>query len=716
MCLVDLPTGGGKSLLGSWVLRNAKGRGVYVCPTKKLQTQIIKESKTWTGWVGEVVCLFGRQNYWCDEKLDTLISDSTTSDTTQRILQNMQTSYEQDDSVPPRDFFCEECDQEAYTVEETDALWEKVSSPCECCRITTERLKEEGASMEQICNHIREEGCEYDKRRYRARQCKMLVLNAAQFFAFIAFNTDEINFVEDTFVIDEGHLLADHTESLLKLRPTNFDLKAAIETVNQYRSDSIASGILELTKTIPTEDDLLVFQSESFCAQLGRCKNKLDHANLKNATHFLRESKSHLEVKESIDDPEIEHGKILGENQSETELLLQKWKSAMSILSISESFKATLCELTGCIPSTISPSETRRILNEAPMTTLKEVARNTPALQSIIDLLVPDSETTSTLTEVYSKLHRIDQLYYDLNVLQLAANYDTWSAHTSNRDYVPTLKRDGTVEYSPTIGLIARRIREEVWDQVQTRVLVLSATLINLQDLNDPFRTIRAQLGINVAAELHMDQVFDRNRIRILSPKMPKWNSKADQDTKNEYRNQQANAIQREVSNVRDGNKSVLVLGPSANEEADEMYERLKGKCQGWVHIHAKKHTRLLREFCDGKLGHAIIYGGNSEATGMDLPGRLGLVVITRPPNPQLFHPRIEYHRLQANKRLYWNLYTFKRDQLALQAAGRLQRKNTDEGTVLFLGEGTPPSAKRQKTTSQVVNMAWQRTKSVDRG
>lgn len=71
----------------------------------------------------------------------------------------------------------------------------------------------------------------------------------------------------------------------------------------------------------------------------------------------------------------------------------------------------------------------------------------------------------------------------------------------------------------------------------------------------------------------------------------------------------------------------------------------------------------------------------------------------------------MEYHYTLQKKELcpsamsdFWNLYNFARDQMALQAGGRLQRLASDRGILLILGED---GKNWSLPISEVTHRAW---------
>ena len=727
VALVELPTGGGKSLLGSWMLHQAPGRGIYVCPTKKLQMQLATEASTWPGWDGPIVCLFGRNNYLCEKKVAKFMRES--DDTrAKNILTAVRASFAS--NVPPYEHFCEECLQQDVSPDETEELWQHVSAQkCSCSEDTFHSMQQEGCSESEIYQAIESNGCEYEKRKCRAKGCKMLIINAALFFNLLM-HTKQIDLTKDWIVIDEGHLLHEYADILFKARPRNLNMHDAMQTLSGFAASGtpVASDISGIVHSFP-QQNTLTFTNPTVCDAVQRHRNHLDAGSLASVTGFLGVAFKCLLSKSRPSGVDEEHRtkrQKPGAKAEETkEDLLSSWRDKVAqgegADKVGEPYKSVLLDLTDPdeerVCSLRNEAEVVEFLNHAPMEALRKVADTNRLISRILDVLDTRLGRNWSLQAALDELLIVHRLYKDFDTLKLASvDYRHWADQESLKDFVPTLKREPCemVEYTPTISGVARRLKEELWDKVTTGVLVLSATMTNAQKPSDPFGLIKQQLGVTTAATKCMDQVFDRDQVEILSPYMERWNSLWGWSKKQEYRQSQADAIKSLVMEIQE-NKSVLVLGPTSNAEADEMWKRLRHQLPDWQHIHAKNEKRKYRAFCDDACPpRTILYGGNSESTGLNQPGKFALVVITRPPNPLCHLTREQYHKLQGNKVLYRDLYYFKRDQDAIQAAGRLQRQKTDRGRCAVLGEVSEEGT-LSMFTSSVIHRAWQQTRRIHR-
>jgi len=110
------------------------------------------------------------------------------------------------------------------------------------------------------------------------------------------------------------------------------------------------------------------------------------------------------------------------------------------------------------------------------------------------------------------------------------------------------------------------------------------------------------------------------------------------------------------------------------------------------MHVPVEEEARLQYAKAHGQ--PCVVYGAVTLATGIDLPGRVGMVVLLRPLN---LSPTAcdDYERLDLGRRdESWKLYWWQSETAFRQAVGRLIRTETDRGVVLFFDkldrEGKP--------------------------
>lgn len=737
--IIEVPTGGGKSLLGTWILYNSKGRGIYVCPSKHLQSQLMTESKTWPGFKGRIVCLYGKRNYWCEVKKNKVLrSNAANQQLLKQVLQAAVDAWEADDTQAPMDLFFDECYQHNIPKDQHDKLWKKVAMPCSCCQNLRKHMQGEGADQASIDAAIATQGCEYDKRRYKARNCKLFIVNADLFFAYLK-HTDEINLEEDPIVIDEGHLLHEKGEKALigDDRPVDLDVWQAHQLTERYRgSRPIGSTMQPLVNSYGRKDQL-VFDNNQACDALNDWTPTLDAKALARVVQFLRIAVKYglvrgaaVQTLREEEEEEAEDDDTEGVSETERGLEFVELWGAVVKKHVPPPFVDILLPAAANGAGSRVCLATDAQLQEIVLGAVREAGATDAVYHQIADLMdaVPEA---NNFVAIFKELKAILTMYASIEVASAAARGDratqriqTWIQEENLKYYVPTLSANNKmIEYAPTFEIIAQRLHEMLWSKVRTRVVIMSATMANAQKPQNPFGLFKMQMGIERSKEKIMRQVFDRNLVRIVAPEMRKWKDACDGTkfgkrtwdtmreefsvfTKDDFRRRQIEEISKLIAAVQRAGKSVLVLGPSSNEEADELHALLRGQ-GGLDHVHAKKQYRAFKEFCNDEDSEpTVVYGGKTEAIGLNVPGRLRGTVITRPPNPRYMETRIQYHLKRGIKEKYDELYNFYRDQLSLQAAGRIQRSPTDKGILLILGE---PSERNDRfmLISDMIHRAW---------
>ena len=81
----------------------------------------------------------------------------------------------------------------------------------------------------------------------------------------------------------------------------------------------------------------------------------------------------------------------------------------------------------------------------------------------------------------------------------------------------------------------------------------------------------------------------------------------------------------------------------------------------------------------------SIVYGMDNLCTGVDLPGRLGLVVVLKTLAKPLTSAELYAKNVLQCEQEMWTHWTGRRVTMFVQAAGRLVRTDGDRGTVLLV-------------------------------
>ena len=301
--------------------------------------------------------------------------------------------------------------------------------------------------------------------------------------------------------------------------------------------------------------------------------------------------------------------------------------------------------------------------------------------------------------------HRFHRTLYDARE---ASSLDTWTA-TTHRFVVPVADaRESGITFYPTNSMVSDVLGRSLAD---FRGLFMSATLT---DSKGSFETFFAQTGLSPSiATLRLGEVFDRSRVRICAPDMPKYDARTQSDGR--FLAAQASRIAAALAAVPPG-KSVLIVSPSRSEYSALMRAPAVRKAclvGGFAPIDFS-HVHAFRAFAADAGQRAVVFGSDGLTTGVDLPGRIGLVVITRSLNGSTPVKLLGDHErcvLRVGADELWTMYWYRRDQRVAQAAGRLQRCPDDAGTVLVLGE---PRHERNSAAERL-RARWRKDEPVER-
>lgn len=322
--------------------------------------------------------------------------------------------------------------------------------------------------------------------------------------------------------------------------------------------------------------------------------------------------------------------------------------------------------------------------------------------------------------EVKQELTEAIKVLEAIHVARISCNRSEWTGDRTRRLMAPGATPEG-IFYDPTAHMIRHAFRKLLWKHERMSLLLMSATLTSAEFAEtDPFRCFRAETGLfppeekkeqddeqedeqedeeddvraTRARKVHyfrFQEPFDRRRVDILSPRMKINFNFARMEEDPAY----AQSFMREqirhilpLLKAMPEPKSALVLSGNLSE-TDRIREELQSLHPERVHFAYRSGDTRFRDFEADLSARAVIYGADGLTTGVDLPNRIGLVVILKP-----FNKRAEDHLHAYQEKVLgdirddiWTMYWYKRDRIHAQAAGRIQRCAQDEGTLLILSD-----------------------------
>ncbi|KAK3243057.1 hypothetical protein CYMTET_47326 [Cymbomonas tetramitiformis] len=281
-----------------------------------------------------------------------------------------------------------------------------------------------------------------------------------------------------------------------------------------------------------------------------------------------------------------------------------------------------------------------------------------------------------------------------MSLARQALSQDEWMNH--HRLIVPNVSQKG-IAYEASMSLQSRRLRDRLWKQLvgANGALVMSATLVDpSKALDQQFSVFETEVGLDDAAirprvrHFVGGSVFDRSLVTFRVPSTRCFFEYAkfrkDPIAREAYLQEQRDRI---VEAVGIGRKSAIILCPNL-AELNDLKALLREKTPDDVQHVNFNDSDDYKKFVSGKY-RALIYGSDSLCTGIDLPGRIDLVVITRPWNEVWRPVQYGYEKRYMHRHIIEDMRMYVRMRHTTQAVGRLQRCPTDSGVVLFLGNNS---------------------------
>lgn len=766
--VVEIDTGGGKSLVGVWYLLNSvlrdnddsqnAGQGLYVCATIGLQTQLAMDSQTWTLPPDfKIACLFGKDQYWCPKRIRILLSDAKIKlpDALRSFLRDQLDLRMRDQpdewffQTPRKRFESFVQRKRVFAIEKLSAemnqIWSDISActSCSCYEDFRESALqhcEPNALSDFMLERL---NCPHGYARLLGSRAAMLIINMSLVFTYLAHRLPLIK--PNTYVvIDEAHLVAKKADPLWNL-PPRFDpekVESLIDSWGDAARSAIASGVRhrDFTECCERNENYICFER---CRDTQKTRSPptlgervATHWKFAELRPYVRAQckLAHISAQASFVE-ELFSDETSRETDLETRLgrMRKRLENPHHGLSITDIVKlrgmdldcvATHSELSaddadedGAFEQTIalSAEALRRLrsIREPSTADFEEVGRdlNRSLVQvqlerarlltsdevSGIRLLkreVKDWTQRSPMQQLESLRSIAKTIVSTISAMRLAyaaTTEEAWCAE--NKLFVPNLSRDGIV-YEASMSLRKEKLTEHLWKNLvdANGALVMSATLVDpSMPLDERFTVFESEVGLDhaeVEAKVRRfvgDPVFDRTLVTFRLPRTThNYNYvlfKRDEAARRAYLEDTCARI---ASSFLAGRKSAIVLCPNL-KEVNDIRLLLRDRIGHVRHIDFKDSIEY-KKFVSGE-ERALIYGSDGMCTGIDLPGRVDLVVITRKWNEPWRPVQYSYEKKYLEQTMISKMRQYVRLRHTTQAVGRLQRCHTDSGVVLFLGE-----------------------------
>ena len=691
--VAQVATGGGKTCIGVYeilqALKNGFGRGVYVCATKSLQFQIATDARRWN--VGPVVCLYGKNNYWCKDRINSCLLVNGDLKTRQ-VLDEIQ--KQEKGLLPPRDIFDNVCKRCNYR--KTEELWESITAEkCDCYDKMWKNLTAQKADniKDTMLKNLQ---CEHGLQRLRAEKSKLFIINMSLFLTYAKHNV--ILKESDYLCIDEAHELSNWAMNAFEdILPHPFDVQEMNDFLTRCGSSNLLSVQSLISSKFPHIDSILF--SNEVANYFKNIELKLGSDDVKAVCKLMKES---MEILKNVEKTVYDHPALSIED------IVNKVDNNLNISEEGSENMKKICtlirEVAECEKDVnIWLNTVNSALDENIRSSCNEIRHGT----LVYDIGKKLSKEDKMCKEFLDSLKELKKMCKIVEVSQMAG--DIGWATGDHKDIVPLAHNKG-IKYIPSTEFVANKLKEFVWNNVEG-VLLMSATMASCENTSTPFQIFCNEIGLDeTTTTMHaFPEVFDKSKVKISAPCIGKYDAR-NQDKRKEFLRMQVNTIEEHLRMLPD-DKSALIMSPSLAEIKD-LYNSLSMKLNDIAHIMFSDKTSFKR-FSNTSM-KAIVYGSDGLSTGVNLPGRVGLVVITRPWNPIPDQAKQQYEKtyLGVTNDKYWKYYRYRRDRKAFQGAGRLQRCQSDTGTILFLGESYENC---KDSSSERLRLNWNQHEQIER-
>jgi len=300
-------------------------------------------------------------------------------------------------------------------------------------------------------------------------------------------------------------------------------------------------------------------------------------------------------------------------------------------------------------------------------------------------------ETVEHLLHVFQETHRF---MTDLEIAKKAISKNNWiQDDTLYQKFMPTIHKSGFT-YILTFMEKANILETSLWDKLEQGAMYMSATLSNPEkDGEYSFEDFFTEVGLPLSTPCHTTrEVFDSSRVTIYVPKMKKYGFNTSFEYKKEYN---AERVRNLTSMIKLNPLATLVLSNNIEDYKSIMFQ-MKKIVKTHKHVDYNKDVTLFHDFEQGLKNNYVIYGAEKLWTGLNLPGRIGLIVILKPFNKfrqleepyytSIFQKYYKDHDINTIER-FNSLYRYNTCRDTIQAAGRMMRKEDDGGVVMFLSD-----------------------------
>ena len=740
--VIDLPTGGGKSALAGFagavaIKHYGKKRFVYVTSSKSLQKQVVNDAKSWNLFETRkrVVCQMGKGNYFCPKRLKVLLDRSMKdSKNIVNICNGSQklgtTVFSMLKEMQKIDISLLDINDDFYTTSYREKFFDKlkskqipepiaseiwneisvsggsVSDDTKCsCRKEISRLYKESIHGDPNLFLAKNLKCAYCKVRALSKSCGVLVTNMDAIFSYAGHAGLQHIINDDDFIVfDEAHNLCKRAQDLFDQETQRpFNAKKVEEALLKWSGakSKLCVGNLDhkMFYDFPDKDrSVLTFGNRNFGAFYGKVyeslldivpnssftfeKRSITVDNIKKILEVFENEKKEFDVIHTMEDLRAKVGHICNVMgiPYETGEHIRKEACTKAQLVLGEPEERDFTDNTN----------KALFMFQEEFVIYQNEKMDDEFLKECYKIFEKGDKTIEHLYNVVNEVHKT---ITDIEVAKLAFSKLDWLNKKVYEENVPKVSKDG-ISYDLTFMKKASILKETVWDKLTSGAMFMSATVSHPEkDSEYAFEDFFTETGIPESTICKScEEVFDSSRITIYTPPMTKYSFNSSFEVKKKYNNERIHYL---TNTIKMNPRATLVLSNNVEDYKSVIYA-MKKNCKTHKHIDYNRDHDLFDEFEKGDNNNYVIYGAEKLWTGLNLPGRIGLVVILKPFNKfrmledgyysSIFQKYIKETGKNCIEE-FNSLYRYNTCRDTIQAAGRVMRKEDDYGVVMFLSD-----------------------------
>lgn len=698
----ELPTGTGKTLLAFYAAHAARAHGfesalIVAGHQRRLQQQYAEEAARLSEKEFDCFVLYGRDNYACDARLHAALDAdepfALVADEGQRekIARYFGAVYEraQHAANDPRhrdwmrsslNAWNEFAKAEQVCTEVRDQVWSRVSAKnCSCAEKAQQQQKASGGPLLLSCpRHLS---------RRHAKKAQIVIANMSYLSTIAAMGMLDTLLLDDNkkrrFVVyDEAHALIEAAQDIYAARSLTplllHDVSWACDAFKAERWLRALKlrDVEAALKALQPRDEVLLFETEGDAP--ARPKAAKEQSKRLKAVRT-----SVLAAPRELADEVIGLGLSAQNAQQAVEEIAEPFTRVEALAAFRGVRDCSLQDLEEQLHFSLSS-----LLDEVPagggkynvaLAALKStlLKRNMPSMTAVQSDVWRACERSAG-DDFGATLKRLRRVVSGLENARRACFKAPW-LDSESFEQAPSLSRDG-VRFVLSQREKAKALRETLlFDEFPPTMM--SATLCG-KSAQRPFGHFEIALDLRFDKQLVVGSPFDPASRVFWRPggelvRPAKFESMAAEEA---WLRKQAALIADTIA--KNPRRLTLVISMSKDENGALM-AKLKAALPEHAHVPFDEQHRF-EELCAAPEQRGVVYGCESLATGVDLPGLVGLVVILKPLGLSCAADEV-YARDYLNRASQmWEFYFFKNVYRFRQACGRLVRAHGDGGVILF--------------------------------